>query len=169
MVRYPGVTPREKTSDILFATIDIYPTLCGLAGVPIPPHCRGRDLSGAIRGEAVQSPDSVFLMHISKDRATDGDENVAPLFRGIRTNRHTYAIANDGRWCLYDNQEDPFQQKNLVDEVSTVELRKNLEKRILNWMKQADDSFPLMSLTDKLSVHANEAALLPVIGTDSRS
>jgi arylsulfatase A-like enzyme len=169
MVRYPGVTPREKTSDILFSTIDIYPTLCGLAGIPIPPHCRGRDLSGAMRGEPIQPPASVFLMHISKDHATDGDENVAPLFRGIRTNRHTYAIANDGRWCLYDNQEDPFQQNNLVDEASTVDLRENLEKLILNWMKQAEDSFPLVSLSGKLSVHANEAATLPVIGTDSRS
>ena len=37
-----------------------------------------------------------------------------PTYRGLRTDTHTYAVAESGRWCLYDNVADPFQMKNLV-------------------------------------------------------
>lgn len=62
-VRYPGVTPKGKSSDTLFASIDIYPTLCGISGLPVPAHCKGRDLSGAMRGHAVTESEVVFLMN----------------------------------------------------------------------------------------------------------
>ena len=62
-IRYPGVTPKKAKSDALFATIDMYPTLCGLAGIPVPAHCEGRDLSGILRGQKVQESELVFLMN----------------------------------------------------------------------------------------------------------
>ncbi|MEO6923179.1 MAG: sulfatase-like hydrolase/transferase, partial [Bryocella sp.] len=52
-VRYPGVTPRGASSKTLFGAIDIYPTVCGLAGIAAPPHCVGKDLSGIMRGRHV--------------------------------------------------------------------------------------------------------------------
>ena len=51
-VRYPGVTPHGQSSDTLFASIDIYPTLCGLAGIPVPPQVKGKDFSATLRGRS---------------------------------------------------------------------------------------------------------------------
>ncbi|WP_269724657.1 sulfatase-like hydrolase/transferase [Sphingomonas sp. PAMC 26617] len=143
-VRYPGVTPKGGASDTLFAAIDIYPTMCGLAGLPVPHHCAGRDLSGVMRGEQTSASPAVFLMN-QLPRSSGGPEAIGedgdggevspagslpshpgkrlgtkfinqPTYRGLRTDTHTYAVAETGRWCLYDNVADPFQLKNLVSD-----------------------------------------------------
>lgn len=63
LVRYPGVTKKGGSSNALFSAVDIYPTLCGLAEIPVPEHCSGRDLSGIIRGRSVREPEMVFLLN----------------------------------------------------------------------------------------------------------
>lgn len=174
-VRYPGVTPNGKSSETLFASIDIYPTLCGLAGIPVPAHCKGRDLSAAIRGKNVVDSEVVFLMNQSGGKAEaeagaigaapanlslqgkssgDSDRPAAaverdgngggyapPNFRGLRSKTHTYAVAYDGRWVLFDNVNDPYQQNNLIDDAAMKPLIDHFDKLIANWLKQADDPF----------------------------
>jgi arylsulfatase A-like enzyme len=142
LARYPGAIAPAGNSSGLLSTIDIYPTLCGIAGIPAPSHCVGRDLSAAMRGQAAKFPESAFLMHIQKTNASGGEDNPAPLFRGLRTDRHTYAIASDGRWCLYDNREDPYQIHNLIDDPGTAKLRSDLDGATLDWLKRAGDPFP---------------------------
>lgn len=142
LVRYPGVTPAGRTADVLLSVIDVYPSLCALAGLPIPPHCVGTDLSRAMRGEAVRGPESVPLMHIAKERATGGVNHPAPLFRGVRTGRYTYAVTGQGRWCLYDNREDPYQLRNLIRDPGQAKLARELDGVVLDWLKKAQDPFP---------------------------
>jgi len=142
LLRYPGVVAPGSSLAGLFSTIDIYPTLCGIAGLQAPSHCVGRDLSAAMRGKAARLPESSFLMHIQKINATGGEDNPAPLFRGVRTDRHSYAVADDGRWCLYDNREDPFQVHNLIDEPARAGLVRDLDGLVLDWLKTAGDPFP---------------------------
>ena len=153
-VRYPGVTPAGHQDDVLFSTVDIYPTLCGLAGIPVPAHCVGRDLSAVIRGEKISAPKSVFLMHIQKLRASWGSGNPAPIFRGIRTDRYTYAVAEDGRWLLYDNQEDPYQHHNLIADLKQTKLMHDLDGEVMGWLKKASDPFPYDSLVSERSANS---------------
>jgi arylsulfatase A-like enzyme len=150
-VRYPGVVPAGRESDGLFSAIDIYPTLCGLAGLNVPSHCAGHDLSGAVRGDAMNTPESAFLMHIKKDNATGGNDNPAPLFRGIRTARYTYAVAEDGAWRLYDNIEDPYQLRNMIDLPQGAKLAHDLDGLVLEWLKKAGDPFPYQETCRKRS------------------
>jgi arylsulfatase A-like enzyme len=151
IVRYPGVTPPDKTSPGLLSTIDLYPSLCGIAGIAPPSHCMGRDLSAAMRGRTARFPESSFLMHIRKENASGGVDNPAPLFRGVRTDRHTYAVAEDGRWLLYDNRADPFQPHNLIDDPATAKLRRDLDGLTLDWLKAAGDPFPYEATRQKRS------------------
>lgn len=146
LLRYPGVAPAKRAAEEIFSTIDIYPSLCGLAGLTVPGHCAGRDLSAAMRSDSVRSPESSFLMHIQKENASGGESHPAPLFRGVRTNRHTYAIADDGRWLLYDNREDPYQMHNLIDDTGYAALARDLDGLVLDWLKRAHDPFPYESL-----------------------
>ena len=145
VVRAPGIAPAGQTSNVQFSTIDIYPTLCGLAGIEVPAHCRGRDLSAAIRGERVIGPENVFLMHISKDHASGGRNHPAPIFRGVRSGRFTYAVGEIGRWCLYDNRNDPYQQENLSEEPRWQGLMSDLDQEIIRWLKEAKDPYPFNS------------------------
>ena len=141
VVRAPGA-PTGRRTDVLLGAIDIFPTLCGLAGVPVPATCMGRDLSGAVRGETVEGPEHQFLMHVAKSHASGGNNHPAPLFRGIRTPRHTYACGEIGRWCLYDNREDPYQLRNLADDPARAGLMRDLDGEILDYLRQARDRYP---------------------------
>lgn len=153
IVRYPGKVPEGKSSDVLFSAIDIFPTMCGLAGVPVPSHCVGQDLSKALIGKRLhKDPESVFLMHIAKEGATGGDKNPAPLFRGIRTNQHTYAVADDGRWMFYDNREDPFQMHNLVADAKAKATMRELDGEMARYLKEAGDNYDYLSKVKSVSV-----------------
>jgi arylsulfatase A-like enzyme len=141
LVRVPGMKSPGRRSDALFASIDIYPTLCGLAGIPIPKHCSGRDFSDRMRGDSsLPSPEMVFLMN---DQGPMPRQEIdVPTYRGLRTRTHTYAVQLDGRWCLYDNVADPYQMKNLVRDPATKALIEKFDTALIEWSKSTGDSFP---------------------------
>jgi arylsulfatase A-like enzyme len=141
-IRYPGVTPKNANSDLLFASIDIYPSMCALAGVPIPSHCKGMDLSGAMRGEKIIAPEAAFLIN-QMGGIDEGNQGLPPpVWRGVRTQTHTYAVAEDGRWFLFDNVNDPYQQMNLIEDPKQGDLLARFDTLILNWLKESADPFP---------------------------
>ncbi len=163
LLRYPGVTRPGEQSSLLFSAVDIYPSLCGLAGLPVPAFCVGRDLSPAMRGESVEAPAYAFLMNQSGDDVEDGRQagdrwpdqaapssDVAadakfvaqPKYRGVRTATHTYAVALAGRWCLYDNVNDPYQMNNLVRDPHQLALMMRLDAAIADWLDRGGDPFP---------------------------
>ena len=130
-----------RSSDALFASVDIYPTVCGLAGIPVPKHCSGRDFSGLMRGDKTfKEPEMVFLMN-DQGPSTRQEVNVQ-TYRGVRTRTHTYAVQLDGRWCLYDNAADPYQLKNLVRDPANKELLEKLDAALIAWSKSTGDAFP---------------------------
>lgn len=149
-VRYPGVTPKSSSSKALFAAIDIYPTVCGLASVPVPPHCAGKDFSGIMKGQNVPEREEVFLMCGSGDaanarhnkKADDGlNPALSPTYRGLRTATHTYAVVAGGRWMLFDNANDPYQLKNLARDPTHKALMDSFDVKIKTWMKTTGDKF----------------------------
>ena len=149
-VRIPGAKNRGQSAKDLFAAIDIYPTLCGLAGIPVPSHCAGRDMSPLMRGDANPAPiDGVIVM--GESGGASEAENDVQSYRAIRTDTHLYAITSDGRWCMYDNVADPYQMKNLVTDPTQAELRHKLEARIMAWQKKVGDKFPLEEAAAKVS------------------
>jgi arylsulfatase A-like enzyme len=151
-VRYPGVTPRHGSSDTLFASIDIYPTVCGLAGVPVPPQLKGKDFSATLRGRTTPESEVVFLMNVGAPEGNDGGGFLPPNFRGLRTRTHTYAVASDGRWILFDNQNDPYQMHNLIDDPRQKRLMEHFDGLIVEWLKDANDSFEYSAALSKRSV-----------------
>jgi arylsulfatase A-like enzyme len=150
LLRYPKEVPANRDSDVLLSAIDLFPSLCGLAGVPVPAHCEGSDFSAAMRGRAATpGPQSSLLMHVAKANA-EGSRS-APLFRGVRTDRFTYAVADDGRWCLYDNRDDPYQLRNLIGDTAHAKTADDLDELLARWLKQARDPFPLDALRGRRS------------------
>ena len=150
MVRLPELKGTGKKSDALFASVDIYPTVCGLAGVPVPKHCSGRDFSGLMRGDtSVQESEMVFLMNERGPRNHNSID--VPTYRGVRTKTHTYAVELDGRWCLYDNIADPYQMKNLLQDPANKELIEKFDAALIAWSKSTGDTFPYDTALTKYS------------------
>jgi arylsulfatase A-like enzyme len=144
-IRVPGARG-HRSSDTLFSSVDIYPTLCGLAGLNVPEHCSGHDFSGFIReGKNPPKTEMVFLMN-EQGPPTRQEVNVQ-TYRGVRTATHTYAIQLDGRWCLYDNRKDPYQMNNLIKDPSQQALIKKMEAALMAWSKSTGDPFPYAEAT----------------------
>jgi arylsulfatase A-like enzyme len=150
-IRVPGMTKQGSSCKDLFSSIDIFPTLCGLAGIPIPEHCAGRDFSKAMTAGKAISAGAVILM--ADSGAASSAENDIPAYRGIRTGTHTYAVMEDGRWILYDNVGDPFQQKNLAGDPAHAALMQQLDDRIAAWQHSVGDTFDLKKAIQRVSAY----------------
>ena len=144
IARWPNKIPAAATTNVLFGTIDIMPSVCALAGLDVPDTCSGLDFSKIMLGQpGGLEPESQFIMHIYN---ANGDR-WAPFFRGVRTNRYTYAFRvkgeyqEEGPWLLFDNQNDPYQMNNLIDDPSMAAVRKELEGMLSDWLKKANDPF----------------------------
>jgi arylsulfatase A-like enzyme len=128
LVRWPGVLEAGAERDALFGMPDFFPTLCGLAGVPVPRTVEGRDLSGSLLGTTdANEQQALLLMNFSKyfDWFEDGAE-----WRGVRTATATYAEWLDGRVQLFDLTNDPLQMRNLASEPSARGLRDTLRNAL---------------------------------------
>ena len=157
MVRGPGI--RKGRSDAIFASVDIFPTVCGLAGVPVPSGKVGTDYSGILRGRShPPERESTFLLSgpglpsqgNGDPREMDAKPLACPIYRGIRTRQYTYAVVVEGnaagpvpggRWLLFDNKADPYQQKNLVGEASRKPLMDSFDTQIKRWLTETNDPF----------------------------
>jgi arylsulfatase A-like enzyme len=143
LVRAPGVVPARRKVNALFGTVDVAPTLCALAGVSVPDSFEGVDYSGYLRGEDGPEPDSQLIMHLSKRQASNAENHPAPLFRGLRSDRYTYAVLPEGGGMLFDNVEDPYQMHNLFEDPGHAERRRDLHRRLVEWLKRTGDPISL--------------------------
>ena len=111
IVRYPGRIAAGSRSDGLFSMVDVFPTLCGLAGLPVPRSIEGDNLSEMLLGRVRGTAESAFIMNFSKwfDWFQNGAE-----WRGVRTRQFTYARWLNGKVECYDREEDPLQMNNLA-------------------------------------------------------
>ncbi len=82
-------------------------------------------------------PESVYLLELlCCDQAVR--EQILP-WRGVRTARHTYARDLHGPWVLYDNLEDPYQQRSLIKEPSARPVLAEMEERLAGWARRLGD------------------------------
>ena len=155
LVRWPGRVPADTDLDVLFSSIDVFPTLANLAGLQDhlakarTPEAEdslaylrsltGNDLSRNIRGQpGGADPESVFLMHPSNMNNRGSRHEI--VFRGIVTREHTYAVTEDGEYALWDNSED-YQRTNLAGDPGAVETRQRLWGLLQDWVRRVEEPF----------------------------
>lgn len=103
--RGPGI-PRGQ-SDAFVYLFDLYPTLCGLTGVPQPDDIDGRDLTPVIQGREDSVRDTLFLSYRSVQRAVrQGDWKLIRYPQVDVT--QLFDLANDPDE-IHDLADDPKQ------------------------------------------------------------
>ena len=98
---------------------------------------QGADLSEVMRGRSSQSPVSAYLQIFGPyegDRTLEG-------WRGVRTDRYLYARYESKPWLFYDMEADPYQRRNLVNDVSAAPTMKQLDEGLKIWMHHTGDSW----------------------------
>lgn len=131
LVRWPGKIEADCTLGMPFGTPDIFPTLCGLAGIEVPEGLDGVDCSRAFLGG--QPPrESAYLM-------MQHGYVPWPGWRGLRTQRYNYARTESAPWILFDLDNDPFEERNLVGQ--DERLVAEMDAMLLETMSDCGDSW----------------------------
>jgi arylsulfatase A-like enzyme len=199
IVRGPGGFSGGKVVNSLVSQLDVYPTLCDLAGVATPAFVQGRSLMPLVRGEAERIRDEVFAeltYHVAYDPQ-----------RSVRTERHRYirryepgppvlANVDDGPtkdklvelgWGeqpvpgeqLYDLVLDPNEMRNLAADPAHAAVRDELRARLERWMLETGD--PLLdgpvpappgarvNRRTDISPHDHPRTVLAPAGDDARA
>jgi arylsulfatase A-like enzyme len=134
--RWPDEIPAGTREPTPFATVDVAPTLCGLAGIEPDARIEGTDRSAGVLGAADGGPDEALIgTHVPHVAGV-------PEWRGLRTPRYTYARAQNGEpWVLYDNVDDPYQQRNRALDGTYRDVREALDERLDAWLERTNDPF----------------------------
>jgi arylsulfatase A-like enzyme len=136
IIRYPDRVAHGAT-DTFFTHVDFAPTMLGLCGLRPPASMQGVDLSGVVTGKGGRGPDDAFLQIFGPFHG-DGTE---AGWRGVRTQRYTYARYQDRPWVLYDDERDPYQMRNLAADPGSRPLLAEMERRVKTWMERTGDSW----------------------------
>lgn len=140
LLRYPKVHAGGRELEFPLGTPDIMPTLLGLCGIDIPDSVEGSDYSAVFSG-AAEPEDHAALIECPSPfgewkRIRGGRE-----YRGLRTKRYTYVCDLQGPWLMYDNDNDPYQQNNLINNPAHDVLQKRLDQRLKKMLKERGDTF----------------------------
>jgi Arylsulfatase A and related enzymes len=149
-IRYPPLIPESRLDDSLISAIDLAPTICELAGLPIPADVDGRSLVPLLRG-SLEWRDAVLLEGWPGTMNEQGptseeeeepeaeqaqippSENIARVFQdyeAIRTKQFVYVETVGDKPELYHVSSDPYQMHNLADQHEFADL----VKRFSDWL-----------------------------------
>jgi arylsulfatase A-like enzyme len=135
----PGMKGRVDGRQLV-SGLDIFPTVCGLAGVKAPEGLEGKDLSPLLSGKEV-APRGQVVTALYDVRWGD---KPGPSGEGrmLRTDRYRYALYAWGkdREALFDLENDPGETRNLApDPAARVVLQEHRE-RLRLWVMENGDS-----------------------------
>ncbi|HET9154075.1 MAG TPA: sulfatase/phosphatase domain-containing protein, partial [Solirubrobacterales bacterium] len=159
IVRGPGFTG-GKVIDAAVSHLDVYPTLCELAGATEPDWLQGRSLMPLVRGEVDRLHDAIFAettyhaayqphRAVRTDRwkyIRKFDEYPHPVLANCDDSETKDLLVRAG-WGkqivpaeqLYDLVLDPQEGHNLVGEPANAEVLAEMRERLDRWMRDTDD------------------------------
>ena len=114
----PGDGKSGAATDALVESVDLYPTLCELAGMPVPTGLDGSSFVPFLANPSATTKEAVFHVYPRGKK----------LGRAVRTARYRLvewkrpgASPDTAELELYDYETDPYETKNLAsDEPETV-------------------------------------------------
>jgi arylsulfatase A-like enzyme len=111
----PGVTKPGALCEQAVDLMSLYPTLCGLAGVPVPKHVEGVDIKPLLSNPSA-SWTQPALSTMYKDNHT------------LRTADWRYIHYADGTEELYNERTDPHEWTNVAAKVEYADTKAKLAK-----------------------------------------
>lgn len=164
IVDYPGNRSRGAVIDSLVSQLDIFPTICELAEIPLPDWLEGssflpltekkkdriRDhIFGEVTYHAAYEPMRCIRTERYKLIKFYGEhEEIVPaniddgLSKSFLIN-HSFLERHPAKEQLYDIYLDPVERVNLVGDDRYQEIYQDLLSRLEDWMVKTDD--PLLN------------------------
>ena len=117
IVSHPGILQPGESTDSMVETLDIFPTLCDLTGLPQPDFAQGVSLQSLLDDPAAEGHPALSYFKQAKT---------------IRTNRYRLILHDDGYSELYDHDSPEAETNNIAPENPEVveRLSKQLRARL---------------------------------------
>jgi arylsulfatase A-like enzyme len=123
--------PAGKSTRAFTYLLDVFPTLCDVAGIAPPPDLAGENLRPLWEGKKERIRDSVFLPFMQTQRA-------------VRDERwKLIAYPKIGHLQLFDLQNDPNETTNLIDRPEHAGQVARLLKLMNDWQAREGDTLAL--------------------------
>ncbi|SKA85578.1 uncharacterized sulfatase [Prosthecobacter debontii] len=138
IVHWPQAAGNGKLCERIVEFVDIYPTVCDLAGLPLPSHLAGRSLRPLLENPEQAWPYAAVTQIL---RPGDGQ----PLMgRSIRTEHWRYTEWDEGRAGveLYDHDKDPMEFTNLATTPQAAPIVDELKQQLQKTASGAVPTFP---------------------------
>lgn len=144
ILSYPGVTARGVSRRLVHTGVDLIPTLCDYAGIPVPAGLPGLSLRDAASGKTTADPREYLVVsnHMVQGAPVDG-RTPQPEGRMVRSQRYKYCVYSQGkrRESLVDMEKDPGEMVNLAGD---GRLRKVLDRHramLAEFRRKTGDAF----------------------------
>jgi len=134
----PGI-PRGETRDALCYLFDIYPTLCGLAGLPVPATVEFASLKPVIADGSARHREHLYFAFMSWQRA-------------LRDGRHKlieYRVDGTRHTQLFDLADDPDEMNNLAGDPAHAATLERLRKLLREERVRLNDGNSPFPFADK--------------------
>ncbi len=124
----PGIREGHHRVGHPTSLMDLYPTTCSLAGIPVPDHLDGVDFAGVLADpESAKSPrtyaPSAYYAYGVKTRGAVGAAESEPhnAMRLVRDRDWKYVEIEGGPPLLFDTLHDPDETTNLAEQQDQAE------------------------------------------------
>jgi N-sulfoglucosamine sulfohydrolase len=161
IVRGPGGFHGGRVSDALVSQMDLYPTICELAGIEPPAWLEGRSLMPLLRKEALEVNEELhaeITFHAAYEPARSvrtrryryirrfDTERSAPVLPNVDTSPSKDLLLDHG-WAkrpvpverLHDLVFDPQEAANLAEDPAYADVLAEMRGRLERWMRETDD------------------------------
>jgi arylsulfatase A-like enzyme len=130
----PGLAKGESRNAMVYL-YDLYPTLCDLAGIPVPDSVEGKSFVPVLRGDESAGRDVLYHAYVNDWRAVYDGRYRLLLYAG-------YDEANDvivRRRMLFDVQADPMETRDLAGDPAHATEVARLESLLIELRDQYAD------------------------------
>jgi arylsulfatase A-like enzyme len=131
LLRAPGYSP--DTTNAVVDHVDLYPTLCDLAGLPGPEHLIGQSLKPQLEAPAAESTGFAF---------SKWEDGLSLITRDYAYTVWMPAPDSIAARMLFDLRSDPKQMNNLAGQQGYQELSDSLHQQLLS-IRGADFDTPV--------------------------
>ncbi len=128
-VHSPLLPVKQAKSDALVSSLDVYPTILDLAGVPAPSHLMGKSLVPILKDPAAKVRDEI----VSEGEGRT-ENRLGTGHRMVRSDRFKYILSSSNEEAFFDLKNDPYEMKNLI---ASPELKDEIERHrkiLADWM-----------------------------------
>jgi arylsulfatase A-like enzyme len=143
LLMYPALFGKDgREVSIPINSPDIMPTLLGLCDIPVPATVEGKNYAPYLLGETQEHSEGALIECIQPfGEWYPHEDSSAREYRGLRTERYTYARDLKGPWLLYDNLQDPYQMQNLCGTSEYQDVQQHLDGLLEEMLKSLGDEF----------------------------